>query len=61
MIDNKCEFSLVLFRTLVTLGEKLMLGQNYSCVVCKGNCSFGESYVGQSVRNVVPRSEIIYC
>ena len=43
MIDSKCEFSLVLFRTLVTLGEKLMLGQNYSCVVCKGNCSFGES------------------
>ena len=32
MIDSKCEFSLVLFRTLVTLGEKLMLGQKLCCL-----------------------------
>ena len=47
--------NLVLFRTLVTLVEKLILGQNYGCVIYKGNCSFGESYVGESVRNVVSR------
>ena len=39
-------------RSLFQIKDKV---KHYSCIVYEGNCSCGQKYVGESVRNVVLR------
>ena len=54
--NNKCKFNIVWntrnIRSLFQIKDKV---KHYSCVVYEGNCSCGENYVSESVRNVVLR------
>ena len=54
--NNKCKFNIVWnTRTIRSLFQIKDSVKHYSCVVYEGNYSYGESYVGESVRNVVLR------
>ena len=54
--NNKCKFKIVLntrnIRPLFQIKDNVKC---YSCVIDEGNCSYGENYVSESVRNVVLR------
>ena len=54
--NNKCKFNSVWntgnIRSLFQIKDNV---KHYSYVVYEGNCSCGENYVGESVRNVVLR------
>ena len=54
--NDKCKFNIVWntgnIRSLFQIKDKV---KHYSCLVYEGNCSCGENYVGESVRNVVLR------
>ena len=54
--NNKCLFNIVWntrnIRSLFQIKDNV---KHYNCVVYKGNCSCGENYVSESVRNVVLR------
>ena len=54
--SNKCKFSIVWItrniRSLLQVKDKV---KHYSCVIYEGNCSCGENYVCESVRNIVLR------
>ena len=54
--NNKCKFNIVWnTRNIRLLFQSKDNDEHYSCVIYEGNCSFGENYVGESVRNVVLR------
>ena len=52
--SNKCKFNIVWntenIRSLFQIKDNV---NNYSCVIYEGNCSCGEKYVGESVKNVL--------
>ena len=54
--NNKCTFNIVSntrnIRSLFQFKDNV---KHYSCVAYEGNCSCGENYVDESVRNVVLR------
>ena len=54
--NNKCKFNVAWntrnIRSIFRIKDNI---EHYSCAVYKGNCSCGENYVDESVRNVVLR------
>ena len=54
--NDKCKFNIVWStrksRSLFQIKDN---AKHYSCIIYEGNCSCGESYVGESVRNNVLR------
>ena len=54
--NNKCTFNIVWnTRNIRSLFQFKGNVKHYSCVAYEGNCSCGENYVDESVRNVVLR------
>ena len=54
--NKKCKSNIVWntrnIRSLIQAKDNV---KHYSCVIYEGNCSCGENYIGESVRNIVLR------